>query len=252
MFPSNSPNGECPLTGQPPLLLCLENSSLPVRCAPHVFAVFRQGHFAQQLPLVGLMGVDKQAPNSLPSDEHSDLQFEASDAECRLVSYDNCIGDLDKLEQNSVVIVKGRLCENIAFWQSIWASQWLLNVLCEPQGYCLPFVSFPVNKFFPNHKCVMFVSAEISKLLASGAIGEVLSTDLHVCNPLGVALNSSGKPTLILDLHYANQHLRPCKFKYEDVRTAADLFHKGDWFIKFDYSSTYHHLQIFPGHKFLF
>ena len=46
-------------------------------------------------------------------------------------------------------LVTERLRENIAFWQSIGASQWLLNVLCE--GYCLPFVGFPVNKFFPNH-----------------------------------------------------------------------------------------------------
>ena len=118
------------------------------------------------------------------------------------MSYDNCICDLDKLEQNSVVPVKGRLRENIALWRSIGASQWLLNVLCE--GYCLPFVGLPVNKFFPNHKSsschAEFVSAEISKLLASGAIMEVLSADLRVCNPLGVDVNGSGKPRLILDI----------------------------------------------------
>ena len=193
--------------------------------------------------------MDKQTPNSLPSDEHSELHFEANDTECGPVSYDNCV-ELDKLEENSVVVVKGRLRENIAFWRSIAASQWLLNVLCE--GYCLPFVDFPANKFFPNHKSALchakFVSVEISKLLVSGAIVEVLRADLRVCNPLGVAVNSSGKPRLILDLRYVNQHLRSCKFKYEDVRTAADLFHKGDRFFKFDYSSGYHHLEIFPGH----
>ena len=116
----------------------------------------------------------------------------------------------------------------------------------------MPFVGFPVNNFFPNHKSASchaeFISAEISKLLASGAIVEVWSADLCVCNPLGVAVNSSGKPRLILDLHYVNEHLRSCKFKYEDVRTAAYLFHKGDWFLKFDYSSSYHHLEIYPGH----
>ena len=166
------------------------------------------------------------------------------------MSYDNCICDLDKLEQNSVVVVKGRLRENITFWRSNGASQWLLNVLYE--GYCLPFVGFPVKKFFPNHKSASFHaefgSAEISKLLASGAIVEVLSADLRVCNPLGVAVNSSGKRRRILDLRNVNQHLRSCKFKYEDVRTAADLFHKSDWFFKFDYSSGYHHLEISLSH----
>ena len=196
------------------------------------------------------MGTNKQARNSLPSERLSNSFFEANDTERGLVSYDTSVDDLDKLEQNSVVKVKGRLRENIAFWRSIGASQWLLNVLCE--GYCLPFVDSPVNMFFPNHKFASchaeFVSAEISKLLASGAIVEVLSADLRVCNPFGVAVNSSGKPRLILDLRYNNQHLRSCKFKYEDVRTAADLFHKGDWFFKFDYTSGCHHLEIFPGH----
>ena len=164
---------------------------------PHVFAVFDRdilpGIVNQQLRiyLAGPKGVNKQVPNSLPSDEHSTLQFKANDAECELVSYDNCICDLDKLVQDSVVVVKGRLCENIAFWRSIGASQWLLNVLCE--SYCLPlnFVGFPVNKFFPNHKSASchaeFVSAEIS-----------------------ISVN------------------------------------KGGLVFKFDYSSGYHHLEIFP------
>ena len=34
------------------------------------------------------------------------------------------------------------------------------------------------------------------------------------------------------------------------MRTAADLFHQGDWFFKFghDYTSGYHHVGIFPEH----
>ena len=92
------------------------------------------------------------------------------------------------------------------------------------------------------------MSSEISKLLLSGAMVEVSSTDLRVCNPLGVAFNSSGKPRLILNLRYVNNHLRSCKFQYEDIRTAADLFQKGDWFFKFDYTSGYHHLEIFAEH----
>ena len=91
----------------------------------------------------------------------------------------------------------------------------------------MPFVDSPVNKFFPNHKSASchaeFVSAEISKLLASGAMVEVLFADLRVCNPLGVAVNCSEKPRLILDLHYVNQHLRSCKFKHEDVGSARNL-----------------------------
>ena len=73
---------------------------------------------------------------------------------------------------------------------------------------------------------------------------EVNPTDLHLCSPLGVAMNSSGKLRLSVDLRYINQHLWSCKFKYEGIHTAADLFQQGDWFFKFDYTSGYlnHHL----------
>ena len=162
--------------------------------------------------------------------------------------------DLVEISPASCVVVKGRLRANIAFWQSIGASNWLLKVIRE--GYCLPFVVLPELKFFHNHKSTScnadFVSSEISKLLTSGALVEVNAVDLLVCNPLGVAKNSSGKPRLIVDLRYVNQHLRSPKFKYEDIRTAADLFQQGDWFFKFDYTSGYHHVEIFPAHtKFL-
>ena len=146
--------------------------------------------------------------------------------------------------------MKGRLKERIAFWQSIGASRWVLEVLKD--GYCLPFISLPQKAFFRNHCSVVedeeFVCQEVSKLLSSGAIAEVERDDLMVCNPLGVVRNSAHKPRLIVDLRYVNKHLRSCKFKYEDIRTAADLFSKGDWFFKFAYKSGYHHIEIFPQH----
>lgn len=92
----------------------------------------------------------------------------------------------------------------------------------------LLFVELPEAKFFQNYRSVLcnaeFVSAEISKLQKSGALVEVSSTDLLVCSLLGIAMNSSGKLRLIVDLCYVNQHLQSCKFKCKNIRTAADLF----------------------------
>ena len=51
-----------------------------------------------------------------------------------------------------------------------------------------------------------------------------------VCHPLGVVRNSTQKRCLIVDLRYVKHYLRSCKFKYDDIHTAADLFHKDDWF----------------------
>ena len=85
----------------------------------------------------------------------------------------------------------------------------------------------------------------VSKLFASGALSGADDADLLVCNPLGVATNSVEKHRLIVDLRYVNKHLRSCKFKYEDIRCAADLFQQGDWLFKFDYTSRYHHVEFF-------
>ena len=158
------------------------------------------------------------------------------------------------IKETSPVIVKGRLRENIKFWQDIGASKWIIDILLL--GYCLPFVGEPIKKFFKNHTSALkhaeFVSLELLKLLKSGALSEVKESELVVCSPLGVATNACGKQRLILDLRYVNEHLRVQKFKYEDIRTACDLFSEGDWFIKFDYTSGYHHVEIFPEHtKFL-
>ena len=110
----------------------------------------------------------------------------------------------------------------------------------------------PRKKFFDNHASAIkhsgFVSMEIQKLLSSGVLIEVKETEVTVCSPLSVVTNVSGKLRLILDLRYVNQHLRVQKFKYEDIRTACDLFQQGDWFFKFDYSSGYHHVDISSAH----
>ena len=104
---------------------------------------------------------------------------------------------------------------------------------------------------FNNHGRIAeeqeFVCHEVAKLLSCGAVTE-LGKNLMVCNPLGVVKNSQRKPRLIVDLRYVNQHLRSHKFKYEDIRTVADLFFKGDWFFKFDYKNGYHHIEILPQH----
>ena len=60
--------------------------------------------------------------------------------------YDIIGEDLFVDVNHSCVVVRGRLQENIAFWQNICASNWLLRVIRE--GYCLPFVELPEVKFF--------------------------------------------------------------------------------------------------------
>ena len=158
---------------------------------------------------------------------------------------------VDNIKEHSSTVVKGRLRESLTFWESIGSSNWVIKVIRD--GYYLPFVGQPAPKFFNNHascrKHSEFVTSEVHKLLSTHALIEVPESQVTVCSPLGVVENSAGKLRLILDLRYVNKHLRVVKFKYEDIRTACDLFSKDDWFFKFDYKSGYHHIEIFPDHR---
>ena len=98
--------------------------------------------------------------------------FVASDSEEDVY----CSDDLGYVDLNLVEVdlacatpVKRRLRERLAFWKSIGASRWVLDVLSD--GYSLPFISLPQRAFFWNHH-------SLSKLLVSSAIAEVSREDL--------------------------------------------------------------------------
>ena len=130
------------------------------------------------------------------------------------------------------------------------ASPWNLKILRE--GNSLPFVQQHPQAFFRNNKSALdssdFVTNEIHSLLEQGYVRGVKRSEAHVINLLSVAHNGS-KPRLILDLSYLNQFISVPKFKYEDIRCARDLFDKGDYFLKFDIKSGYHHINILEAHQ---
>lgn len=144
------------------------------------------------------------------------------------------------------VCVKGRLRDHLSFWRRITCNANLLGYFNYQGWLPLPFVELPPAKEMENHNSAwdekQFVAEEIEELLLSGCIREVSLSETEVVSPLGVVTNSV-KKRLILDLRYVNKFLRIPKFKYEDIRTARDIFMLGDWFFKFDYKSGYHHVD---------
>ena len=92
----------------------------------------------------GVLDIPQAVTISWPS--YTPVHEKANDLLCDgSVSVDSLnITSESELFENVVhsgVFVKGRLRENIAFWQSIGARDWLLQVIRE--GYCLPFVDLP-------------------------------------------------------------------------------------------------------------
>ena len=73
----------------------------------------------------------------------------------------------------------------------------------------------------------------ILEFVANSAIVEVTSVPL-VVSALSVALSSSGKKRLILDLRCLNQHFWKEKFKFEDWRVFCNFLSTGGFVFSFD------------------
>lgn len=154
--------------------------------------------------------------------------------------------DYYEYEQNQTkIIVKGRLKQNFEFWRAIGANEYVLDVI--ENGYTIPFYSLPPKMVLKNNKSALinaeFVEEAICDLLNRGLAVkcEVLP---HCVNPLSVSVQSCGKKRLILDLSLVNKHLWKASVKYEDLRIALTYLNINDWMIKWDIHSAYHHIVL--------
>ena len=139
--------------------------------------------------------------------------------------------------------------ERIEVWREMGASDSIVKILRD--GYRLPLNSMPERRTFKNHGSCSehadFVAREVKTLVAQGCATEMYPEEAWVCSPLGVHDNGR-KLRLILDMRYVNTHLARLKFKMEDIRTAAQIYKKGDYLITFDLKSGYHHVSIHKDH----
>ena len=115
----------------------------------------------------------------------------------------------------------------------------------------IPLQSIPTPFHARNNKSSLnnatFVEEAIESLLTKGCISEVDEIPM-CCNPLTVA-NKNSKLRLVLDLRHVNQYVQLDKFKYEDLTTFAEIFEEKDFFVTFNLTSGYHHIDIHPEHK---
>ena len=146
--------------------------------------------------------------------------------------------------------VKEKLRENVSFYQSIGAPDFVLNVIRN--GYRLPFVNFPDSVVLPNNRSARdhssFVDEALLELPSSGRVIQVVDAPF-VINPLSVSFQPSRKKRLILDLRHVNKCLKKYRFKYEDWRVALSYFEKDAYMFSFDLKSEYHHIEIASEHQ---
>ena len=155
-----------------------------------------------------------------------------------------------RVTESAKVMVKGRLRKCLPFWkEEVKAGATILSVI--EHGYVLPLKSEPTTYRCSNHPTAIrnaeFVLASVSDLLTTGCVVEVQEAP-HICSPLSVVENSSGKRRLVVNLRHLNRFLWKQKFKYEDLRVAMLLLEKNDFLFSFDLKSGYHHVDIASEH----
>ena len=121
-------------------------------------------------------------------------------------------------DPNEAPFRRGKLKEHLDFWKNeIQASEFVLDII--KHGHKPTLRSTPEPYSIPNRSSALkhkqFVNDSVKELLSLGCISEVEQKPRFI-NPLHVAVQSSGKLRLILDLSHFNSFLLKKSCKYED------------------------------------
>ena len=125
------------------------------------------------------------------------------------------------------------------------ASPFIIDTITN--GYPIPLTNIPPMYKSDNHASAIensiFVNEALTELLADGCVIPLESIP-HICSPLMVVINDSGKKRLVLNLKFLNKYLVKHRFKYEDLRTVLTLIEKDHRMFSFDLKAGYHHVDI--------
>jgi len=153
--------------------------------------------------------------------------------------------------EGETLTVKNRLKDHVEFWKNVLSPSELVLSTVE-FGYAIPFFQDPPSICLKNNRSSFdnseFVIKAITELKLNGCIAEV-SYKPYVVNPLTVSVNDSGKQRLVLDLRHVNKYVQKQKIKFEGVNEAKQYAKNGNYMVKFDMRSGYHHLNIHSEHQ---
>ena len=114
-------------------------------------------------------------------------------------------------------------------------------------GYALP-VRSPRRCRIPNKPCSeedsLFLQQQIQQYLQLDVVEEVSLSKVTCLCPIFVVRGK--KPRMIHDLRFVNKFLTAPQIKLEGISTLSQLLRPGDWMVKSDIKSGYHHITIAP------
>jgi hypothetical protein len=152
--------------------------------------------------------------------------------------------------------VAGGIHEKSSEWAELPLSEFAKNTI--EHGYVIPFELLPVRPAGSGNRGTAlanaeFVTEEISKLLASGAVERCVVKAVDDLasggvepwiNPLSVATNASGKRRLVLDLSHLNKFVLKQGVKFDDLSIVKEFLPRSGFMCTFDLRSGYHHVLV--------
>ena len=145
--------------------------------------------------------------------------------------------------------------KNFAYWKdTLKANKWVLETL--ENGYALPFTTAPQQYEEPNNKSardnIDFVRKEIRKLAIQGVV-QVVKEKPHCVSPLTVAVKETSDGQIKKRLCWdGSRHINPIleeqKVKLSHLSIALEITMEGDYQMKYDLKSAFHHIKITEQH----
>ena len=145
--------------------------------------------------------------------------------------------------------------EYYEYWENtLKANNWVLELL--KFGYVLPLIKLPDRYEEKNNKSAIddqaFVQAEMEKLQMQGVVKQVHEKP-HCISPLTVATKtlSDGrvKKRLCWDgSRHINPLLKKEKVNLSRLHRSLEILLEGDFQLKYDLTSAFHHIKIHPEH----
>ena len=133
------------------------------------------------------------------------------------------------------------------FWKKINANSYILDWITR--GVELPFNSIPEQFEHSNRSFTAaetaFIDNEIETLLKTKCITKCVNRPTCVSG-ISTVPKKDGGFRLIVDLRGVNNHLKPPKFVYEDIKQVIDIVKPKDKIITLDIKNGFYHIKVAP------
>ena len=141
----------------------------------------------------------------------------------------------------------GNISRYLTHWKDLFDNQFILRIVKE--GYKLQFISNPtfptsVSSDSPNTIKQKSLQVQVNKLLASGAISDILPSHDQLLSRIFTVKKSNGQDRLILDLSSLNTQINKVSFKMETQEHIRELICPNDFMASIDLSEAFHSIPI--------